>query len=69
MLIVRLKAPVIFPLVFGLFEALLVYIVLQLWFGTSTATVNRDRVRYRSGLFEAGKLRESIHRKLRQSKP
>jgi hypothetical protein len=57
-LIVRLNAPIIFPLVFGLFEALLVYIVLQLWFGTSTATVNRDRVRYRSGLFNAGQFRE-----------
>jgi len=58
MLIVRLKAPIIFPLAFGLFEALLVYIVLQLWFGTSTATVNRGGVRYRSGLFNAGPFRE-----------
>jgi hypothetical protein len=58
MLILRLKAPIIFPLAFGLFEALLVYIVLQLWFGTSTATVNRGGVRYRSGLFNAGPFRE-----------
>lgn len=57
-LIVRLKAPIIFPLAFGLFEALLVYIVLQLWFGTSTATVNRDRVRFRSGLFDVGRYSE-----------
>ena len=57
-MIVHFRAPIILSLTFGFFEILLLYIVLQLWFGTSTVVINRDLVRFRSGLFNHGKFRE-----------
>jgi hypothetical protein len=57
-LILHLKAPIIFPLVFGLFELLFLYITLQMWFGTSTVIIDRNVVRFRSGLFDQGRFSE-----------
>ena len=56
--ILHFHAPFIFPLVFGLFDLLLLYMVLQVWFGTSTVVVNRSGLRVRSGLFGGGKFQE-----------
>jgi hypothetical protein len=57
-LIFRLHAPFIFPLVFGLFDLLLFYIVLQMWFGTSAVVVNSAGLRVRSGIGKVGKWNE-----------
>jgi hypothetical protein len=57
-LMIHLHAPFIFPLVTGLFEVLIFYIALQMWFGTSDVIVNRQGVRVRSGLFDTGKVQE-----------
>jgi hypothetical protein len=57
-LILHLKAPLIFSLVFGLFELLFLYIALQMWFGTSTVIIDRNVVRFRSGLFDQGRFSE-----------
>jgi hypothetical protein len=57
-LIFHLHAPFIFPVVFGLFELLFFYIVLQMWFGTSIVIVNNGQLRVRNGLFGSGKWQE-----------
>src|SRR5207302_1414869 len=57
-LIFHLHAPFIFPLVFGLFDLLIFYIALQMWFGTSSVIVSTSSVRVRSGLFRAGRFQE-----------
>jgi hypothetical protein len=41
-----------------LFEVLIFYIALQMWFGTSDVIVTRQGVRVRSGLFNTGKVQE-----------
>ncbi len=56
--IFRLHAPIIFPVVFGLFDLLFFFIVLQMWFGTSTVVVNSSGLRVCSGLFGRGKFQE-----------
>ncbi len=50
----RAHVPFVFPAVFGLFDLLILYIVLQMWFETSTVIVNRGGMRVRSGLFGGG---------------
>jgi hypothetical protein len=51
-------APFFFPLVFGLFDLLLIYGAIQLWLGTSSVVIGSRTVRVRSGLLGAGKTRE-----------
>jgi hypothetical protein len=53
-----LKAPFIFPFVFGLFGLLLIYINLQLWLGTSRVVIGSGVVRVRSGLLGGGSTNE-----------
>jgi hypothetical protein len=48
------KAPLLFPIVFGLFGVLLVYITLQLWFAVSRVTVNASTVAVASGYLSPG---------------
>ncbi len=55
---VIMHAPFIFPLVFGLFDLLFIYIILQLWTGTSTIVVGVGSVKVRDGLFGAGRFSE-----------
>jgi hypothetical protein len=59
-LIFHLHAPFIFPVVFGLFDLLFFYLVLQMWFGTSIVIVNTGQLRVRSGLFGRGKWQEVL---------
>jgi hypothetical protein len=47
-------APFFFPLVFGVFEFLMVYGALQLWLGTSRVVIGSKSVRVRRGLLGAG---------------
>lgn len=54
-LIFHLHVPIIFPVVFGLFDLLFFYLVLDMWFGVSTVIVNSSGLRVRSGLFGGGK--------------
>ena len=56
-LLLHLGAPVIFPLVFGLFLLLLVWMMLDLCFGRSRVEVNREGIRARGGLFGLGRER------------
>ncbi len=44
----------IFPLIFGSFSALLIYMTLQMWFGTSTVLIGASSLRVKSGLFGVG---------------
>lgn len=53
-LMVSFKAPILFPLVFGGFELLLVYILLDMWTGTSTVVIGSGVVSLRSGLLGTG---------------
>jgi hypothetical protein len=55
---VLMHASFIFPVAFGLFDLLFIYIILQLWTGTSTVVVGVDSVKVRDGLFGAGRFRE-----------
>jgi hypothetical protein len=57
-LIFHLHAPVIFPVVFGLFDVLFFYIVLHMWFGVSTVILNTSTLRLRTGLFGGSKWQE-----------
>ena len=51
-------APFIFPLVFGLFEMLLIYGAVQLWLGTSSVLIGEQSVRVRSGILGGGRMQE-----------
>ena len=51
-------APVIFPVIFGLFEVLLFVAVLQLWFGTATVTVGSGALTSRRRTLGIGFSRE-----------
>jgi hypothetical protein len=53
-LLVHLGAPLFFPLVFGLFLLLLVWMTLEVCFGSSRVEMNREGVRARGGLFGLG---------------
>jgi hypothetical protein len=55
---IHLRAPFLFPVVFGLFELLMVYITLDLLVGTSTVLISEGRVRVRTGWFGSGKVQE-----------
>ena len=46
-LMIRLGAPIFFPIVFGLFEVLLVLIALDLWFGSTRITIGQGVLRKR----------------------
>jgi hypothetical protein len=50
--------PVIFPLVFGLFALVMIYICAQLCFGTSTVTIGGGSLRVRMGILGSGKTQE-----------
>lgn len=52
--LISFKAPLLFPIVFGLFGLLLIYITLQLWFGVSRVTVNSGTVAVASGYLSPG---------------
>jgi hypothetical protein len=54
---VYLRAPLIFPIVFGLFGLLLLWITLDLWLGTSRVVIDTGEVRIRSGLLGLGPTR------------
>lgn len=56
-LLLHLGAPVIFPVVFGLFLLLLVWMMLDLCFCSSRVEMNRDGIRARGGLFGLGRER------------
>jgi hypothetical protein len=55
---IYLRAPVLFPVVFGLFELLMVYITLDLLVGTSTVVIGDGVVRVRSGWLGSGTVQE-----------
>jgi len=49
-LMIALKAPLIFPIVFGLFAVPLVYMVLDLFFGAATIRITPDAIHIRKSL-------------------
>ncbi len=52
--LIHVKAPLLFPIVFGLFGLLLIYGTLQLWLGVSRVTVNASTVAVASGYISPG---------------
>jgi hypothetical protein len=57
-LIIYMHAPLIFPVVFGFFDLLLLTGAFQLWLGTSRVIVDPGRIRVQMGLLGGGKWRE-----------
>jgi hypothetical protein len=55
--LVRYDAPVLFPIVFGLLELLLIMGALQFWFGVSRVTADRDMLVVAQGYFYPGRER------------
>jgi hypothetical protein len=55
---VLMHAPFIFPVAFGLFDLLFIFIILQSWVGTSSVVVSPGTVKVRDGLFGSGSIRE-----------
>lgn len=53
-----LHAPIIFPLVFGFFSLLLLYITVQLWLGTTRIVIGSGGLTVQSGLLGGGKVRQ-----------
>jgi len=51
-------APFIFPLVFSVFEVVLIYAAMQLWMGTSSVVIGSGVLRVRSGFLDGGITRE-----------
>ena len=47
-------APIFFPIVFGLFDLLLLYAVLRLWFGVSKVLIESGQVKVTSGFLWLG---------------
>lgn len=57
-LMIAKGAPFIFPLMFGLFELLLIYGALQLWLGTSRVVIGNGAVRVQGGMLGGGKMQQ-----------
>ncbi len=55
--IIHMKAPLIFPIFFGLFDLIFLMMVLSLWLGTSKVTIGQSEVRVHSGLLGIGPTR------------
>jgi hypothetical protein len=51
-------APIIFPLAFGFFSFLLLYITIQLWLGTTRVVIGSGGLTVQSGLLGGGKVRQ-----------
>jgi hypothetical protein len=56
-LMLRFGAPILFPIVFGLFDALILAIVVDAWFYRSVADVSGQGLTVRGGLFGLGRAR------------
>jgi len=56
-LMTRLHAPVFFPVVFALFDALFIWLALRLWFETARVRANGGGVKVARGLAEPGRER------------
>ncbi|MFI5113536.1 MAG: hypothetical protein ACHP7J_00225 [Terriglobales bacterium] len=54
----RSSAPVLFPVVFGLFALLLLYITGQMWLGTTRVTIGNGVLKLQAGMLGGGKVRE-----------
>jgi hypothetical protein len=52
------RAPVFFPIIFGLFDLLMAYIALKLWLGTSRVVIGSGQLRVRSGILGMGAVQE-----------
>ena len=50
-------APILFPIAFGLFALFLLYITIQLWFGTTRVVMGSGGVTLQAGLLGGGKVR------------
>ena len=57
---VYLGAPMFFPIVFGVFGALILWLVLDLWFGTTRVVMDADEVRIRNAILGLGSTRRYL---------
>jgi len=56
-LMIRFGAPILFPIFFGLFEALLIFAALDMWLTKRIIEVNRAELVYSKGMLRSGKQR------------
>ena len=57
---VHLGAPMFFPIVFSIFGALILWFVLDLWFGSTRVVIDADEVRVKNAIFGLGSTRRYL---------
>lgn len=68
-LLIHLEAPIFFPILWGLFSALIFLGVLDLWFDRRTVEVHSDRLVLAGGIFGLGRSREIQRMEIQEVKP
>jgi hypothetical protein len=56
--LILVHAPTLFPLVFGFFSLLLLYITVQMWLGTARVVIGGGGVTLQAGLLGGGKVQQ-----------
>jgi len=69
MLMIHLKAPLIFPIIFGFFEILLIYATLDLLFGTGRIEASYQGLTLKGGIFGLGHTRQIPREQISDIKP
>jgi Protein of unknown function (DUF3592) len=67
--LVKVSAPILFPIVFGLFELLFIYFALDLWFGSSRVEARFQELEFSGGWFGSGKTRSLLFEEIERIKP
>ena len=68
-LMLHLGAPLLFPIVFGVFELLLIWGVMDLWFGTNTVVVDRGVVTAKHAILGTGTTKIVDYQDVAEIKP
>ncbi len=68
-LLIHLEAPIFFPILWGLFSALIFLGALDLWFDRRTVEVHSDRLVLAGGIFGLGRSREIQRMEIQEIKP
>ena len=68
-LMLNLGAPIFFPIVFGVFELLLIWGVMDLWFGTHTVVVDRGVITAKHAILGTGNTKMVDYQDVAQIKP
>jgi len=68
-IMLKFGAPILFPIVFGLLELLFLYLVLDMWFGSSRIEARFQELEFSGGLFGGGKTRNLLFEEIEEIKP